>query len=316
MVTSCLATDFRTSDIKNLARGYDQDGSSLSFGDSTQVGWGWEGPAGGWALTIGDVGRLMLILQSDAVISKSLIDDEMRQNYGQLFSNGTRAGLGLELAGAGGGGWFGNGGDILGYTADMKIWPSSGATWNSPPAWGVAFFCNQRSAGKALTGQLYGVLTGGGSSGGIQEEAPPDPMVELAKLYEPFVRQFAERHLAQAKTPEDAWLRAKREIAAYPNGALLADMLERGELAEALQQLPAVAPVLRILHRSAGVLLAWPGAAADFKLQQTHSLAPPKWADVLNAPVVVGDEKQIAVPVKAGERFYRLQKPKDDSTKR
>jgi hypothetical protein len=173
MVTSCLATDFRTSDIKNLARGYDQDGSSLSFGDSTQVGWGWEGPAGGWALTIGDVGRLMLILQSDAVISKSLIDDEMRQNYGQLFSNGTRAGLGLELAGAGGGGWFGKGGDILGYTADMKIWPSSGATWNSPPAWGVAFFCNQRSAGKALTGQLYGVLTGGGSSGGIQEEAPP-----------------------------------------------------------------------------------------------------------------------------------------------
>src|SRR5262249_8839181 len=66
MVTACLATDFRTSDIKNLAHGYAEDGSSLSFGDWTSVGWGWEGPAGGWTLTIGDLARLMLILQSDA----------------------------------------------------------------------------------------------------------------------------------------------------------------------------------------------------------------------------------------------------------
>jgi hypothetical protein len=316
MITACLAPDFRTSDIKNLAGGYTEDGSDLSFGDLNWVGWGWEGPSGGWAMTIGDLGRLMLILQSDAVISKSLIDDEMRKNHGQLFGNGTRAGLGLELAGPEDSDWFGKGGDILGYTADMKIWPSSGATVFSPPSWGVAFVCNQKSAGKALTGQLYSVLMGGGSSGGVQEEAPPDPLVELAKLYEPFVREFAERHLAQSKTPEDAWLRAKREIAAYPNGTLLVEMVERGELAEALQQLPAVAPVLRILHRSASVLLAWPNAATGFKLQQTPSLAAPKWSDVPDKAVVVGDEKHITAPLKAGERFYRLHKSTDDSTKR
>ena len=157
MITACLATDFRATDIKNLAKGYAQDGSGLSFGDSTSVGWGWEGPAGGWAMTIGDLGRLMLILQSDAVISKSVIDSEMRQSYGQLFSNGTRAGLGLELAGPGDGGWFGKGGDILGYTADMKIWPgfSSCPSCASSPSWGVAFVCNQKYAGKSLTGQLH-----------------------------------------------------------------------------------------------------------------------------------------------------------------
>jgi CubicO group peptidase (beta-lactamase class C family) len=54
MITACLATDFRTNDIKNLAHGYNKDGDSLSFDDLPTVGWGWEGPSGGWALTIGD----------------------------------------------------------------------------------------------------------------------------------------------------------------------------------------------------------------------------------------------------------------------
>jgi hypothetical protein len=269
-------------------------------------------------MTIGDLGRLMLILQSDAVISKSLIDDEMRKNHGQLFGNGTRAGLGLELAGPEDSDWFGKGGDILGYTADMKIWPApwSCAACPSSPTWGVAFVCNQQETGKDLTGQLYGVLMGGGSPGGVQQEAPPDPMVGLAKLYEPFVRRFAERHLSQSKTPEDAWLGAKQELAAYPNGAKLVEMLERGELAGALQQLPATAPVLRILHRSASVLLAWPNAATGFQLQQTRGIAAPKWTDVTDKPVVVGDEKQVTAPLKAGELFYRLHKPTDGSSQR
>ena len=83
MVTACLATDFRTSDIKNLAKGYAQDGSSLSFGDLNDTGWGWEGPSGGWTLTIGDLARLMLILQSDAVIPQASINSQMRLSYGQ-----------------------------------------------------------------------------------------------------------------------------------------------------------------------------------------------------------------------------------------
>jgi hypothetical protein len=200
MITASLATDFRTSDIKNLAHGYDVDGSALNFGDSASDGWGWEGPPGGWVLTIGDLARLMLILQSDAVISKTTIDSDMRQNYGQIFSDGTRVGLGLELAN--GGSWFGKGGDILGYTADFKIWPSNIGT-----DWGVAFICNQRFAGKRLTSQLHDLLTanpnsgvGGGEQG--QQHQVQDPMVELARRYEPLARQFAERYLSQQGTPE------------------------------------------------------------------------------------------------------------------
>ena len=86
-------------------------------------------------------------------------------------------------------------------------------------------------------------------------------------------------------------------------------MLERGELEQALQQLPAVAPILNILHRGTSVLLRWPNAANGFKLQQTRSLAKPKWSDVTEAPVVVGDEKQVITPQKSGEQFYRLHQP-------
>ena len=43
MISASLATDFRTSDIRNLARGYAQNGTPLNFGDSTAAGWGWEG---------------------------------------------------------------------------------------------------------------------------------------------------------------------------------------------------------------------------------------------------------------------------------
>jgi hypothetical protein len=47
----------------------------------------------------------------------------------------------------------------------------------------------------------------------------------------------------------------------------------------------------------------------QIQLQQTRSLARPNWTDVTNAPVVVGDEKQITTRLKGGDRFYRLHKP-------
>ena len=238
MISAALATDFRTADIKNLAKGYDIDGSPLNFGDLTSEGWGWEGPAGGWVLTIGDLARLMLILQSDSVISKALIDSQMRLDHGVLFNNGTRAGLGLELADNGI--WFGKGGDILGYTADFRVWPSNLGT-----DWGVAFVCNQKFTGKGLTSRLHDLLTtnpGGTTGGGVNEQPNEvnDPTVELVEQFEPLVRQFAGRYLSQGATPDEAWRRAKQEILTYPNGRRLVNALERGDLAGALRLLPTV----------------------------------------------------------------------------
>jgi CubicO group peptidase (beta-lactamase class C family) len=240
MTSACLATDFRTTDIKNLARGYAEDGSPLSFGDSASTGWGWEGPSGGWTMTIGDLARLMLILQSSAVVDKDTIDTEMREDNGVLFNNGTRVGLGLELdANAT---WFGKGGDILGYTADMKIWPSV-----SGESWGVAFMCNQRFAGKSLTGDVHDLLDAGPSVGGLgrgadaRPQSAPDPaIVALAKRYEPVVRAHAARYLARGDSPEQAWARARQDLARLPNGSRLVQALERGDFEAALRLLPAI----------------------------------------------------------------------------
>lgn len=243
MGTAALATDFRQTDIKNLARGYATDGDAFDFSDATAYGWGWEGPSGGWTMTIGDLGRLMLILQSNAVVNKvTTIDAQMRdtanlQNYGEIFKGATLNGLGLEQALDRS--WYGKGGDIAGYTADMKIWPSNGTTW------GVAFVSNQEKAGKTLTGRLRNLLPITGGFGGVagaggQSSSTSNPLVELSRQYEPLARQVAQRYLAQAPTSEAAWQQAKKELVAYPNGTRLVSLLERGDLKGALQLLPSV----------------------------------------------------------------------------
>ena len=161
----------------------------------------------------------------------------MRLNYGKLFSDGTRAGLGLELAANSS--WFGKGGDIAGYTADLKIWPA-----NSGTDWGVAFICNQELTGKALSSRLHDILAASSNTraGGVGNQTPsaPDPLVELSRQYEPLARQVAQRYLSQAPTSEVAWQQAKKELVAYPNGPRLVSLLERGDLKGALQLLPSV----------------------------------------------------------------------------
>ena len=246
MTSMCLATDFRADDIKNFAQGYAKDGDEYGFGDSNSNGWGWEGPAGGWTLTIGDLARLMLILQSDSVVDRDLIDDHMRQSQGKLLSDGTRAGLGLELSANGAAPvWFGKGGDVLGYTADFKIFPSSG-----DPDWGVAFQCNQQETGKGLTLALRNVLGGNGGIGGsVGVGTAPntaDPAtVELVKRHEAAVRQFAERHLREAGSPERAWASARRELAQKPGGTQFIAAVEGGDYVRAARLLPTLVSTLR-----------------------------------------------------------------------
>jgi CubicO group peptidase (beta-lactamase class C family) len=243
MTSMCLGTDFRKNDIKNLATGYDQDGSQLSFGDSSTVGWGWEGPAGGWTLTIGDLARLMLILQSDAVVPKAVIDSEMREDQGAF--GGNRMGLGLELAASGSDGWFGKGGNILGYSADFKIWPST-----QGPDWGVAFMCNQKQAGPGLTRAIQRALQGsapGGTQSGDPGVAPPTATpatISLVKRYESQVRNVAARYLTEANGGERAWTLAKADLTRSSAGRTLVDAIERGDYVSAVYAVPAALQTL------------------------------------------------------------------------
>jgi CubicO group peptidase (beta-lactamase class C family) len=249
MISACLATDFRVDDIKDLARGYATNGNLWDFSNGGAVGWGWEGPAGGWTMTIGDLARLMLILQSNAVVPKAVVDDVMRQSYG--YDGGLHIGLGLELEPDTTPDWFGKGGDILGYTADMKIWPSS--LTNPGDSWGVAFACNRAGTGKGLTEEIHDVLDGGGVGGvgfgGEGGAAPQEPTgrarAALVERIEPLVRAVAAAHLRGGDDTHAAWVEARRALATLRNGPAVIAALERGDFAAALRLVPTLAPAGR-----------------------------------------------------------------------
>jgi CubicO group peptidase (beta-lactamase class C family) len=239
MISACLNTGFRAGDIKNHATGYnDEDGSVSNYHSGN--GWGWEGPAGGWSMTIGDVARLMLILQSDAVIPKATIDATMRHYYAN--SGSLRLGLGLELGSAAQGSWFGKGGNIAGYTSDMKIWPN-----DQGGSWGVAFLCNQTGTRKGLTNDIHAVLTSsvtqppiGGGKEGPHANATPPAWLDTAKRYEPLVRRMAGSYLEDGETPERAWALVRRELLTLGNGRSFVAALDRGDFGTAVTLLPSL----------------------------------------------------------------------------
>lgn len=231
LITAALGTHFRNQDIKNLARGYHPNGNAMDLD-----GWGWEGPAGGWVMTIGDLSRLMLILQSDAVISTELIANEMRKSYGQYPQGiAAKAGLGLELATDGR--WFGKGGGIRGYVADFQVWPRANSA--NTYTWGFAHVCNQGTSNRSLSGLLREIVVPLEDNVDI-DKAPllPGDSVNPGATFEPLIRRMAEHYLAQAATPEQAWQLAKRDLAQDPVGSRLAALLEAGDVDGALQLLP------------------------------------------------------------------------------
>jgi CubicO group peptidase (beta-lactamase class C family) len=238
MISACLNTGFRAGDIKNHATGYNSNGVVSNY--HSGGGWGWEGPAGGWSMTIGDVARLMLILQSDAVIPKATIDATMRTYYAN--SGSLRLGLGLELGSAQQGSWFGKGGNIAGYTSDMKIWPN-----DQGGSWGVAFLCNQSGTRKGLTNDIHALLTasttqppiGGGKQ--LPRVSEPTPAwLDIAKRYEPLVRRMARSYLENGESPERAWAIARQELMTLGNGRSFVAALDRGDFATAVTMLPTL----------------------------------------------------------------------------
>ncbi len=71
--------------------------------------------------------------------------------------------------------------------------------------------------------------------------------------------------------------------------------------------LPPEHPTLRISQPANGtVMVAWPAAVTGFVLEQNSALETTNWIEITNAPVVVGGERQVTLPVSPGSAFYRL----------
>jgi CubicO group peptidase (beta-lactamase class C family) len=86
MWSMCLRTWWRRFDILNLAWDYNFDAAgNATVGVADTHSPGWEGPAGGWAMTIGDLTRLMIMIAHNEIISSDL-KEEMMEPLGIDYS--------------------------------------------------------------------------------------------------------------------------------------------------------------------------------------------------------------------------------------
>jgi hypothetical protein len=71
-----------------------------------------------------------------------------------------------------------------------------------------------------------------------------------------------------------------------------------------------ILPKMDIAISNQFAVISWPTNTADFILQQnTEADSASGWAPVTNAPAVIGNRMQVAVPVTAGHNLYRLKGP-------
>ncbi len=68
-----------------------------------------------------------------------------------------------------------------------------------------------------------------------------------------------------------------------------------------------MAPELSIKISGGNLVLSWPASATGFVLERTTSLTPPAWTEVtVPAPVTVGDQKTVTLPLSSGSEYFRL----------
>ncbi len=134
MLSMCLGASWRAPRTVNLARGYAPGGSSpLDPPDFA----GWEGPSGGWTMTIGDLGRMIVAINTNARIAQASRDQMLADVATGPLLGTTNWGLGVYRIPVAGDLIYGKGGDITGFTSDFIAYRDTGA--------GAGIICNQDS---------------------------------------------------------------------------------------------------------------------------------------------------------------------------
>lgn len=139
----CLMPYWRLGDIPNLSSRADASGAFRPLAEtwSPAAGdlWGWEGPSGGWTMTVGDLARLGLTMVDDLRISSDLTQD-MQQTHAQTTTNvGTPYGLGTYTGNLLGQPSVGHGG-VIGSANEGSF--QSDLAIRRDASLGVAMVCN------------------------------------------------------------------------------------------------------------------------------------------------------------------------------
>ncbi|KAB2888322.1 MAG: beta-lactamase family protein [Kofleriaceae bacterium] len=141
LLSLALTHSWRDGDMPHRAVGYQWSGGAWvereAFDASGLAGLeGWEGPAGGWAMTIGDLTRFALALNQGDILSNNMLL-AMRMNWTDLDGFADDYGFGVFLGASGPPYW--HGGTIGGHNAVWSYWPASG----SQPSLAMAIMCNR-----------------------------------------------------------------------------------------------------------------------------------------------------------------------------
>lgn len=140
-----LTHSWRAEDIPHRAVGYTPNGDGFDVLEAWQDTGGlegWEGPSGGWAMTIGDLTRFAVALNAEQIVGNALLT-AMRLRWSHLndpsddYGMGTFPGDGLEVP-------YWHGGIIGGHTAVWTWWDDYRQTGESL---GIAMICNRSDLG-------------------------------------------------------------------------------------------------------------------------------------------------------------------------
>ncbi len=134
MISMCLGASWRAPHMDNLAKGF-QSGSNTPLAAPDFDGW--EGPSGGWTMTIGDLGRLIIAINTNSRISQASRDAMLANVATGPLLGTTTWGLGVWRNNIGSDRLYGKGGDITGFTSDFIAYRDNGA--------GAGIVCNQDS---------------------------------------------------------------------------------------------------------------------------------------------------------------------------
>lgn len=142
LLTLALTHSWRDGDIPGRAVGYQPDGAGgwdefEAWNDTAGLE-GWEGPSGGWAMTIGDLTRFAVELNTGQIVSTDM-RDLMRTPMANVDEISNDYGLGTLLGDTDAGQppyW--HGGIIGGHTAAWTWWPSYGGQ-----SLAIAMICNR-----------------------------------------------------------------------------------------------------------------------------------------------------------------------------
>lgn len=209
MLTLALTHSWRANDIPHRAVGVNEAFAPLSVGGIE----GWQGPAGGWAMTIGDLTRFTVALNTSQIVDGARLT-AMRANRTDLDDIPDNYGYGIML-GTGSNAPYWHGGGIGAHSAAWTWWPNHGGY-----SLGIALMCNRSDIDawdlRATATTLANAIAGGSPNG-------------ISPLTLPAVGATAAADRTWVLDTARAWQAAPRDVIA-PITGLLHDLVLRSRL--------------------------------------------------------------------------------------